>query len=67
MRSSLPTSEPVCSLCDVAARRGDVEAEIVLGELADELDLVVDDALHAYEETKASFEFLFPLLSPGGV
>lgn len=24
-------------------------------------------ASHAYEETKASFEFLFPLLSPGGV
>jgi predicted O-methyltransferase YrrM len=41
--------------------------EIVLGELADELDLVVDDASHTYEETKVSFEFLFPLLSPGGV
>jgi len=41
--------------------------EIVLGELADELDLVVDDASHTYEETRVSFEFLFPLLSPGGV
>jgi len=41
--------------------------EIVLGELADELDLVVDDACHTYEETKVSFEFLFPLLSPGGI
>ena|GEM_PF-1500770 len=41
--------------------------EIVLGELADELDLVVDDACHTYEETKASFEFLFPLLSAGGI
>lgn len=41
--------------------------QVVLGELADELDLVVDDASHTYEETKASFEFLFPLLRPGGV
>ena len=41
--------------------------QIVEGELADELDLVVDDASHTYEETRASFEFLFPLLSPGGV
>src|SRR6202035_3463851 len=41
--------------------------EIVLGELADELDLVVDDASHTYKETRASFEFLFPLLSPGGI
>jgi len=39
----------------------------VIDELADELDLVVDDASPAYEETKASFEFLFPLVSPGGV
>jgi predicted O-methyltransferase YrrM len=41
--------------------------QIVLGELADELDLVVDDASHTYEETKASFEVLFPLLHPGGI
>jgi predicted O-methyltransferase YrrM len=50
------------SQCD-----GETLREIVRGELADELDLVVDDASHAYEETKASFEFLFPLLSPGGI
>jgi predicted O-methyltransferase YrrM len=48
-------------------RDGEMLKQIVLGELADELDLVVDDACHAYEETKASFEFLFPLLQPGGV
>ena len=41
--------------------------EIVRKELADELDLVVEDASHAYEQTKASFEFLFPLLRPGGI
>jgi predicted O-methyltransferase YrrM len=41
--------------------------QIVQGELADELDLVVDDASHTYEETRASFEVLFPLLSPGGI
>ena len=50
------------SQCD-----GDKLRQIVLGELADELDLVVDDASHTYEETRASFEFLFPLLSPGGI
>jgi hypothetical protein len=27
----------------------------------------VDDASHTYEETRTSFEFLFPLLSPGGI
>ena len=27
----------------------------------------MDDASHTYEETRASFEFLFPLLSPGGI
>jgi predicted O-methyltransferase YrrM len=48
-------------------RDGEMLKEIVRGELADELDLVVDDASHTYEETKASFEVLFPLLHPGGV
>ncbi len=41
--------------------------QIVRDELADELDLVVDDASHTYEQTKASFEVLFPLLRPGGI
>jgi len=41
--------------------------DIVRNELADELDLVVDDASHTYEQTKASFEILFPLLKPGGI
>ena len=40
---------------------------IVRNELANELDLVVDDASHNYEQTKASFEILFPLLRPGGI
>lgn len=40
---------------------------IVRDELAGELDFVVDDASHTYEQTKASFEFLFPLLQPGGI
>jgi predicted O-methyltransferase YrrM len=40
---------------------------IVPNELADELDLVVDDASHTYEQTKASFEILFPLLQPDGI
>jgi hypothetical protein len=40
---------------------------IVRNELANELDLIVDDASHTYEQTKASFEILFPLLQPGGI
>ena len=41
--------------------------QIVRNELANELDLVVDDASHTYEQTKVSFEVLFPLLQPGGI
>jgi predicted O-methyltransferase YrrM len=48
-------------------RDGEILRQIVLGELADELDLVVDDASHTYEETRTSFEVLFPLLHPGGI
>jgi predicted O-methyltransferase YrrM len=46
---------------------GEALRHIVRNELADELDLVVDDASHTYEDTKASFEVLFPLLQPGGI
>lgn len=45
----------------------EVLEHIVRNELANELDLVVDDASHTYEQTKASFEILFPLLQPGGI
>lgn len=31
------------------------------------IDLVVDDASHLYEQTKATFQMLFPMVSPGGV
>lgn len=31
------------------------------------LDLVIDDASHFYEQSRASFEFLFPRLRPGGL
>jgi hypothetical protein len=34
---------------------------------SDPVDLVIDDASHLYEETRASFETLFPRLRPGGV
>ncbi len=40
---------------------------IVREDLEGELDFVVDDASHAYEHTKRSFEILFPMLSPGGI
>jgi hypothetical protein len=32
----------------------------------DGIDLVVDDASHLYEQTKATFEMIFPLMRPGG-
>jgi predicted O-methyltransferase YrrM len=48
-------------------RDGEILGQIVLDELADELDLVVDDASHTYEDSKAFFELLFPLLQPGGI
>jgi hypothetical protein len=41
-------------------------AGIVRTDLGGTLDMVVDDASHGYEETKRSFEILFPLLSPAG-
>jgi hypothetical protein len=40
---------------------------IVTREFSGPLDLVIDDASHLYEPTKASFETLFPLLRPGGL
>src|SRR4029077_15296949 len=72
--------EPVAALCHDVADKEDrfvhffpsqsdreVLEHIVRSELANELDLVVDDASHTYEQTKASFEVLFPLLQPGGI
>lgn len=72
--------DPVEALCHYVADKegrfahfstsqsdGEVLEHIVRNELANELDLVVDDASHTYEQTKASFEILFPLLQPGGI
>jgi len=72
--------DPVEPLCHYLADKKDrfvhlctsqsdseVLEQIVTNELANELDLVVDDASHSYELTKASFEILFPLLQPGGI
>jgi len=42
-------------------------AEIVEADFGGELDLVVDDASHFYDQTKASFRTLFPKLRPGGL
>lgn len=41
--------------------------EIVANEFDGPLDLVIDDASHAYQPTRRSFEVLFPHLRPGGV
>lgn len=43
-------------------------ADIVDAEVGDEpLDLVIDDASHLLEPTRATFEVLFPRLRPGGL
>lgn len=43
-------------------------ARIMQAELAGRpIDLAIDDASHLLEETRSSFETLFPLLRPGGV
>lgn len=41
--------------------------EICRKEFDTQLDLIIDDASHFYEETKASFEILFPKLRKGGL
>ena len=41
--------------------------ELVTQEFDGSLDLVVDDASHLFEQTKVSFETLFPLLRPAGL
>jgi hypothetical protein len=41
-------------------------ADIARRFFPDGIDLVVDDASHHFEETRATFELLFPLVSPGG-
>jgi predicted O-methyltransferase YrrM len=41
--------------------------EVVEKDLDGALDVVIDDASHAYDETRASFDVLFPLLRPGGL
>ena len=41
--------------------------EIVRQDLNGEIDLVVDDASHTYERTRASFVALFPKLKAGGL
>ena len=43
----------------------DALQRIVESELGGSIDLVVDDASHSYDETRRSFEILFPLMSPG--
>ncbi len=41
--------------------------EILARETEGPLDLVIDDASHFYDQTRASFEILFPRLRPGGL
>ncbi|MEQ8714356.1 MAG: class I SAM-dependent methyltransferase [Cyclobacteriaceae bacterium] len=41
--------------------------EIIALEFQGNVDLIIDDASHLYEETKTSFEALFPYLKPNGL
>ena len=41
--------------------------QILFTELGGTVDVIIDDASHLYEPTLASFEALFPFLSPNGV
>ena len=45
-----------------AALRG-----VILGDLGGGVDFVVDDASRFYEQSLATFEAVFPFVSPGGV
>jgi hypothetical protein len=40
--------------------------ELAQRHLGGRIDLVLDDASHLYKQSRASFEALFPLVSPGG-
>lgn len=40
--------------------------EILKKEFPDGIDMIVDDASHLYEHSKATFEICFPFLKPGG-
>lgn len=42
-------------------------SKIIDNDFGGELDLVVDDASHFYDQTKASFMLAFPKLRPGGL
>jgi len=43
-------------------------ASIMAADLSGkQIDLVIDDASHLLDETRASFETLFPLMRPGGI
>lgn len=45
----------------------EIVSDIVESEFSQELDLVIDDASHWYEPSRASFEAVFPYLREGGV
>lgn len=45
-------------------RLSDIIDSVIPGQ---RLDLVIDDASHLYEETRSSFEVLYPRLRPGGL
>lgn len=46
----------------------DEALDVVLAQrFPDGIDLIIDDASHLYEQTRATFEIAFPHLKPGGV
>lgn len=73
-RDRLERHAAAAGLADAIRTFGEVEQadRSTLAEIAedafdgDSLDLVVDDCSHFYDETRASFNELFPRLRPGG-
>jgi hypothetical protein len=51
----------------VDQRDGETLKKLAVENFQEGLDLVIDDASHYYEETKSSFETLYPLLKPGAL
>jgi cephalosporin hydroxylase len=66
-KQSRGLEERVKTYWGVSQTDHDMLLKIFHEDFNDHLDLVIDDASHMYNQTKASFETLFPLLHPGGL
>lgn len=60
-------SDVIRTYWDTDQTDGEALRGIVHRDFGGSIDLVVDDASHMYQETRTSFEILFPFLPPGGI